>query len=34
MVVVLIEKLAPFGAPTRMLNAVALTAAAVWFLVR
>jgi predicted metal-binding membrane protein len=34
MVIVLLEKLAPFGARTRQLNAAALTAAAVWVVVR
>ena len=34
MVVVLLEKLAPFGVRTRLVNAAALMAGAVWFLVR
>jgi predicted metal-binding membrane protein len=34
MLVVLLEKLAPFGMRTRLVNAAGLVAAAVWFLVR
>ena len=34
MVVVLLEKLAPFGVRTRLVNAAGLVAVAVWFLVR